>query len=103
MLCCTFWNTRDDEEELVFLQRHEELTKPEGLWGGMIARGAKSHTGSLGRREVITMIYGLLNKPKIVLNIQREIVDEGKAFQDTSAIALLMDIRVEAERLVARC
>ena len=55
--------------------------------------GAKSHHGPLGRSEALLCIHQLLLKPKMVMQIQHEMVDQQKAFADTSVVGLVIEMQ----------
>lgn len=96
VLCTTFWDVV--EKEAVAEARLNELVSNEGFWGGMIDNGSKVFKGSLSRVEAIYVIYELISGQRLPLQIQKEIVDENKSLQETSAVSTLMNLRLERQR-----
>ncbi|KAL8838118.1 MAG: hypothetical protein Q9170_002259 [Blastenia crenularia] len=80
LLVTTRWNEVD---EAVGANREKELR--ESFWAYMLAKGS-TMTRFYGSRDSATAIASqLLSKNSIVLEIQRELVDEGKNLKDTVA------------------
>lgn len=93
-LCPTFWDVATDEDS-VLEKRLLELTSTEGFWGRMIDNGSKVFREPLNRNQAMTMVYQLVTKEAVALQIQREVVDEHKPFAETSA---LLRLKLEQQR-----
>jgi hypothetical protein len=95
-LCATFWNTTAELESTLYARLHE-LTTNEGFWGGMVRHGSKVFTGCSTRAEAVGVVYDLIHRQSVALQVQREIVDEQKSFQESTAASTLW--KLELERL----
>ncbi|KAI0100423.1 P-loop containing nucleoside triphosphate hydrolase protein [Nemania sp. FL0031] len=81
-LATTMWNA---EEHEIQLRRHRELSESENFWGGIVAReNVFRHDNSTESAfKIIDCI--LAQQTSIVLEIQRQMVDEGLSLDQTSA------------------
>jgi hypothetical protein len=102
--CVVLATTRWDEVPKADAKRREaELRSKEEFWGGMISHGSTMirQTGSPGTREAHEsarkIIRFLLSKRGMVLDIQRELVDQGRELGDTQAGQELVRERKEIE------
>lgn len=86
VLVTTMWNQLKDRA--LGLRRDQQLR--DEFWSLMEDKGSciTSFDGSAEMAE--TIVYMLLDKPSIVLDIQREVVDEGRRLGKTSAGRLIM-------------
>ncbi|KAG4443916.1 hypothetical protein IFR05_000556 [Cadophora sp. M221] len=86
LLVTTMWDTVRPE---VGTEREESLRTE--YWSTMLARESRMfrHTGD--EESALAVVRALLPKPKIVLQIQREMVDERKALADTAAGAVVLE------------
>jgi hypothetical protein len=91
VLLTTMWSQLLDEG--LGLRRDQELR--ESYWNLMEKKGSKiqRYDGSASMAEAI--VCRLMRKPTIVLDIQRELVDEGRQLEDTTAGQLILP-RLEA-------
>lgn len=92
-LCTTFWDVVEDEA--IAEERVREMTSNQNFWGDMVARGSKVFTGPITRASAISIIWNLIERPASPLKVQREIVNERKRIEDTSAVSTLMHLEVE--------
>jgi hypothetical protein len=102
--CVVLATTRWDEVPKADAERREaELRNKEEFWGGMISLGSTMirQTGSPGTREAREsarkIVEFLLSKRGMVLNIQKELVDQGRELGDTQAGQELVRERKEIE------
>jgi hypothetical protein len=79
----TMWNAVD---HVTGLEREKRLMSGEAFWATMISQGAKAfrHENSKGSAMQIVSYLRNLRRP-IVLDIQREMVDENRPLSETSA------------------
>jgi len=92
VLLTTMWNQLKDEG--VGLQRDQQLR--EDFWNVMEQKGSqiRSYKGSKHQAEAI--VCRLMRKRSIILDIQRELVDEGKTLEQTTAGELVLPRLEEA-------
>lgn len=81
ILCTTFWSKVD---ATTGDQREEELRTNREFWGGMVSRGSRM-VRFTDRQSGLGIVSSLLEKSPIVLEIQRELVEEGKDLIETAA------------------
>jgi hypothetical protein len=86
VLLTTMWDTLKDEG--LGLRRDQQLRQE--FWSVMESKGSfiRRFDGSGDMAEAI--ICRLMRQPNVVLDIQRELVDEGKRLEDTGAGQLLV-------------
>lgn len=97
LLCTTFWDTAAETESSLEA-RLTELCQNEEFWGGMIANGSRVCKGPVTRAAAISMIYELIGCPKATLKVQKEIVDEYKPLNESSAVSALMNLELERQK-----
>ena len=86
MLVTTRWN---EDEESLGAQREQQLRTE--FWAYMLHHGSTMTRFYGDRDSAVAMASQLLSKQTIVLELQREIVDEKKQLKDTTAGALVND------------
>jgi hypothetical protein len=88
LLVTTMWDRVHPDEGS---GREEQLRTDQSFWAGMIQRGSRilRHTGD--EDSALKIVRALLPQDKVTLQIQRELVDEGKTLADTAAGALLFE------------
>lgn len=79
-LCTTRW---DQVEEHDGASRENRLR--EHFWAYMISKGSTMMRSYGDRESAVAMVSQLLGSASIVLDIQRELVDEGRSLDETSA------------------
>ncbi|KAL1590965.1 hypothetical protein WHR41_00395 [Cladosporium halotolerans] len=71
------------------VERERQLKETHNFWGYMVERGSKIHRHYNNRESALRLIDSLVSgntaRPKIVLDIQAQMVDEGKDLADTAA------------------
>ena len=81
-LVSTMWsNNPSDMEE----RRHDLLLTMEEYWKGMIDQGATTYRHTNDRQSAISILSPLLKNNPIVLELQHEMVDQGKQLSSTKA------------------
>lgn len=95
-LCAAFWSTSPYKQKEQN-QRIHELTGEGGYWSSMVAAGSTVFREQLTRQAAIQMIFKLLRNGERTMQIQREVVDEHRAIQESSAVATLMSIQLERQ------
>ena len=107
VLATTFWG---HVNETVGMNRETELEKSE-FWGKMIKKGSKVLRQDNGKVSAKSIIEYLIKKRTaanigVTLNIQKEMVDEGKTLDQTSAgqemNAQILAMKNEYEEKIAR-
>lgn len=82
LLVTTFWNTERKEECL----RREQQLASDHFWGKPIALGSKMFRQDEGRVSAEKIISYLVDrKQKLVLDIQKEMIDDKKGIEETTA------------------
>ena len=83
VLATTFWS---DDRKAIQLEREKQLaTKPE-YWSVMIAKGSKLFRQDRGQESAVSIVqYLLARRRPVVLTIQRQLIDEKKTLDQTSA------------------
>jgi hypothetical protein len=81
ILCTTFWGKVD---AATGAQREDELRTNREFWGSMIARGSRM-VRFTDRQSGLDIVSDLLEKSPIILDIQRELVDQEKNLIETAA------------------
>jgi hypothetical protein len=84
VLMTTMWG--GSREQLALQEARElQLKTSDDFWAGLIRLGAQAKR-YIGTRECgLAIIEDMLSRPQIVLDIQRQIVDEGKNLNETAA------------------
>lgn len=87
-LTTTFWDVLDTDRAQ---QIEAELISRDKFWARLIAQGCTTFRQDLGRDSAIKIVSSLIDqrKERMVLQIQSEIVEEGKNIQETAAAAEL--------------
>ena len=68
------------------VKREQDLLKTKEWWGLMHSRGSKVYQYTDNKESAMSIISYLIElRTKVVLDIQREMVDERKTLEDTSA------------------
>jgi GTP-binding protein EngB required for normal cell division len=71
------------------IERERQLKETPHFWGYMIDRGSQMHRHYNTRESALhlidSLVGGTASRPKIVLDIQKQMVDEGKDLADTGA------------------
>ena len=96
ILVTTRWS---DVEPAVGAERERELR--EGFWKYMLGFGSTMMRYHGDHDSAVAIASQLLNKSTIVLDLQRELVDEGKSLNQTTAGSLVSD-NVEALKTECR-
>jgi hypothetical protein len=88
LLVTTMWDRVHPDEGS---RREEQLRTAQSFWAGMIQRGSRilRHTGD--EDSALRIVRALLPQDKVTLQIQRELVDEGKTLADTAAGAFVFE------------
>ncbi|KAH0202371.1 hypothetical protein KCU99_g4611, partial [Aureobasidium melanogenum] len=82
VLGTTMWSHADDHAE----ERLQELQNTAAFWGDMMAKGSRVFRHDDSRASAMKVISYILDQRKTtVLQIQRQMVDEGKSLIETSA------------------
>lgn len=81
-LVSTMWSASSDDEED---RRYELLINKEEYWKSMIDQGAMPYRHTNDRQSAIKIIGPLLKKKPTVLELQHELVDQGKQLNNTEA------------------
>jgi flagellar biosynthesis GTPase FlhF len=85
------------------IERERQLKETKHFWGYMVERGSQVHrhynTRESALKLIDSLVGGTTSRPKIVLDIQAQMVDEGKDLSSTGAGKALDDaISKERER-----
>jgi flagellar biosynthesis GTPase FlhF len=85
------------------IERERQLKETKNFWGYMVERGSQVHrhynTRESALKLIDSLVGGTTSRPKIVLDIQAQMVDEGKDLSSTGAGKALDDaISREKER-----
>lgn len=98
VLATTMWSSGVDEKTALY--REEQLRTQPDFWAKMVEKGSKIFRHDRGAESATEIVnYLISRKQRVVLDIQRELVDERKALQETAAGT---EIQAEIERL-RRC
>ena len=81
-LVSTMWSASSDAKED---RRYELLVNKEEYWKSMIDQGAMPYRHTNDRQSAIKIIGPLLKKQPTVLELQYELVDQGKQLNNTEA------------------
>ena len=93
LLVTTMWENVDLAEGN---QRERELRSEGTFWSAMIAHGARVERYDNEQSTAFRLIRSLLGNTPIALNIQKQLVDDGKTLIDTDAGA---DVNAELIRM----
>lgn len=96
VLLTTMWG--GDAEQLALQDsREHQLKTSDEFWAGLIRLGAQARRYDGSNESGLAIVADLITRPKIVLDIQRQIVDEGKNLNDTAAGLQLREDMAKAE------
>jgi len=90
------WGGNPEQLALQDAREHQLQTSDE-LWAGLIRLGAQTRRYDGTKENGLETVADILTRPKIVLDIQRQIVDEGKNLNETTAGLQLREDMVKAE------
>lgn len=83
VLATTMWKNVDEEDGDL---RQEQLKNRPDFWGDMVAQGSRVFRHEDSRASAMNIITYILDQRKTtILQIQRQMVDEGKRLDETSA------------------
>ena len=105
VLATTFW---EGIPPTIGEQRERELCGTRDFWGGMLEKGARMVRLQTNRQSGLELIEQISANEKITLNVQDEMVNQGKAASDTEAMVAereeleRVERELEAEREAAR-
>lgn len=81
ILATTFWS---EVQKADALRREDELKTTPEFWGDMVERGSVVKR-LVDQEDALEIVGHLISKPKITLQIQRELVEDNKCLVDTAA------------------
>ncbi|KAH6950201.1 hypothetical protein HG530_001374 [Fusarium avenaceum] len=87
ILVTTMWNVLRREDRQRALQREQELI--DNFWGHMIDRGAYVAQFNGTPQSAYPLVHQLADQQSVVLDIQKEIVDQDRSLLETAAGATL--------------
>ena len=97
ILLPTFWKTAAQEES-VLQSRLDELTSEEEFWGKMIRCGAKVMPEPSSHADALNIICRFIDSEPRTLQIQKEMVDNQRSLQNTSAASTFLAVELERQR-----
>ncbi len=106
ILATTHWKDKKgiSVAEDVGQARIDELVRTKEFWGGMVQKGSKvvRHDGS--RESALKIVTDLVDRRiRVVLDIQRQLIDEQRGLNDTDAgVALQGELRAERKKWEAK-
>ncbi|KAL1302313.1 hypothetical protein AAFC00_002727 [Neodothiora populina] len=84
ILATTMWDTGKTVEDIkTFEMREEQLIQD--FWKRMIDKGSQVRRYYNSRESALDLIHDLMRRDTVTLDIQKELVDDGKALGDTAA------------------
>lgn len=99
---CIVTTRWDEVDEATGSQRESDLKHDQNFWGEMIRQGARTvrhqNTPESARRVISDLIQSHEGQPCSPLNIQRQMVDEGKPLHETAAGAEVAKELLEQQR-----
>ena len=95
-LCTTFWDLYKTKPS-VPNARLEELKTPE-FWGEMISSGSKISKAPTERQGAALFFLSMTRPESLIMQIQREVVDEGKRLDKTAAMLSFLDLELKRQR-----
>ncbi|KAI1409419.1 P-loop containing nucleoside triphosphate hydrolase protein [Hypoxylon sp. FL1857] len=81
ILLTTFWDLLEDKS--LGARRQQELR--EDFWSDMVVKGSQVRRFDGSRDMAEALVLRLVDKPPVVLQIQHDIMQQGKRLEDTSA------------------
>lgn len=88
------------------IEREKQLKETHNFWGYMIERGSQIHRHYNTRESALQLIDSLVggttSRPRIVLDIQAQMVDEGKDLANTAAGQAVDDAIAKERQRFAR-
>jgi hypothetical protein len=91
VLATTGWEAQSEKEYLEYLVREEQLRTEDRLWGSMIEKDARAVRIGSKVSFVLNFLFIVLDDDGVVLDIQRELVDEHRELRDTTAGTAMSD------------
>ncbi|KAF5586259.1 triacylglycerol lipase II precursor [Fusarium pseudocircinatum] len=88
ILVTTMWNILRPEDHRRAVQREQELVT--SFWSSMIDNGSIVAQFNGLPRSAYPLIYQLADQPSVVLDIQKEIVDENRSILETATGMILV-------------
>lgn len=83
VLATTFWGNVEEKEGIM---RETQLKAKTEFWGGLIAKGSAVFRQNNGRESAEEIVkYLVQRRHKVVLDIQKELIDGKKTLDDTAA------------------
>ena len=95
-LLTTHWDT---EKRAVAEEREKQMMETEDWWGYMVSKGSKVRRFKNTEESAHDVLFDFMDKERIVLQIQKEIVEQGLDVKQTQAGAAL---NVEVAQLVEK-
>jgi hypothetical protein len=101
ILATTHWTDHEGKPipEAVGQKRTKELVETDEFWGGMIKKGSRMvrHDGTVeSARRIVSELVG--RRIRVVLDIQRQLVDDKKILYDTDAGQALQSELIEERK-----
>jgi hypothetical protein len=95
-LCTTFWDLYNGNYDLPN-QRLEELRSSE-FWGEAMSRGSKVVKAPYDEASARFLFFSITNPKALVMQIQREVVDEGMDLNDTTVMLGFLDMEPKRQQ-----
>ncbi|QPC70664.1 hypothetical protein HYE68_001416 [Fusarium pseudograminearum] len=96
ILVTTMWNTLRSEDRRGAVNREQELLN--NFWGPMIEKSAYSARFTGTKQSAYNLVYQLADQESVVLDIQKEIVDEDRPIIETATgISLIRQLQKDHE------
>lgn len=106
VLVSTMWESLGSEDYAIAVDREKTLAEKDQFWGRMVNGGAivKRHEGDASSaRDILSCAASMWRS--VVMDIQRELIDEDKALDETSAghylLGELRDVRRRQKKEIA--
>lgn len=106
VLVSTMWESLEEEDRAIAVDRETTLKGKDEFWGRMVHDGAQvmRHGGDASSAREILSCATFTNR-SVVMDIQRELIDEGKELDETSAgrylLGELYDVRKRQKQEIA--
>jgi len=85
LLATTRWAMAEQVESGKAVKREEELRSSEDFWAPMLKRGSRLARFEDSRESALRLILSLADQDPMALQIQRELVEDGRKLIDTTA------------------
>ncbi|KAI5456471.1 hypothetical protein BGZ63DRAFT_396743 [Mariannaea sp. PMI_226] len=96
LLVTTMW---ENEKLSICENREQELTETEDFWGVLVESGARVERHDNSRDSAMRLLKSLVDKPQMIMSIQKEMVNERKTLDQTQAgIELEAELRKQREK-----